>query len=313
MPKYRDNLPQLNGRKYITDGGLETTLIFHEGLELPEFAAFDLLKNESGQELLYKYFVAYAQIARENHVGFVLEGPTWRASTSWGEKLGYSSADLVTVNQQAINLLEEVRAEYESESTPIVISGCIGSRDDGYNPVAMMSVGEAESYHSAQIETFKNTNVDFVSALTMSYIDEAIGIVCAAQSAGLPVVISFTVETDGRLPSGVTLKEAVESVDQATESAPVYYMINCAHPTHFAGELVSGEDWVSRIRGIRANASDKSHAELDEAEELDDGNPVELGGQYKNLIDSCDHINVFGGCCGTDLRHIDAICKKVIL
>lgn len=177
----------------------------------------------------------------------------------------------------------------------------------------MMSVGEAESYHSAQIGTFKNTNVDFVSALTMSYIDEAIGIVRKAQSAGLPVVISFTVETDGRLPSGVTLKEAVESVDQATGSAPVYYMINCAHPTHFAGELVSGEDWVLRIRGLRANASDKSHAELDEAEELDDGNPVELGVQYKNLIDSCDHINVFGGCCGTDHRHIDSICKEVIL
>jgi len=171
---------------------------------------------------------------------------------------------LVTVNQQAINLLEEVRAEFESESTPIVISGCIGSRDDGYNPVAMMSVGEAESYHNAQIETFKNTNVDLVSALTMSYIDEAIGIVRAAQSAGLPVVISFTVETDGRLPSEVTLKEAVESVDQATGSSPVYYMINCAHPTHFADELVLGEDWVTRVRGLRANASDKSHAELDE-------------------------------------------------
>jgi len=224
-----------------------------------------------------------------------LEGPTWRASTSWGGKRGYSSADLVTIKQQAINLLEEVRSEYESESTPIVMSGCIGSRDDGYNPVAMMSVGEAERYHSAQIETFRNTNVDFVSALTMSYIDEAIGIVRAARSAGLPVVISFTVETDGRLALGVTLKEAVEGVAQATESTPVYYMINWAHPTHFAGELVPGEDWVTRIRGLRANASANNHAELDEADELDDGNPVERGGQYKKLIDSCDHINVFGG------------------
>ena len=313
MAKYRDNLPQLNGRKYITDGGLETTLIFHEGLELPEFAAFDLLKNKTGQKLLYKYFAAYAQIARENKVGFILEGPTWRASASWGEKLGYSSADLITINQQAVNLLEDVRAEYESENTPFVISGCIGSRDDGYNPVDMMSMGEAERYHSAQIETFKNTNVDFVSALTMSYIDEAIGIVRAAQSAGLPMVISFTVETDGKLPSGATLKEAVEGVDQATDSAPVYYMINCAHPTHFAGELVSGEKWVTRIRGIRANASNKSHAELDEAEQLDDGNPVELGQQYQSLITSCEQINIFGGCCGTDQRHIDTICREIIL
>lgn len=313
MPKYRGNLPQLNGSKYITDGGLETTLIFHEGLVLPEFAAFDLLKNKSGQELLFKYFAAYAQIASENNVGFILEAPTWRASASWGEKLGYSSADLITINEQAINLLEDVRAEYESETTPFVISGCIGSRDDGYNPVAMMSVAEAERYHSAQIETFKNSNADFISALTMTYVDEAIGILHSSQSAGLPVVISFTVETDGRLPSGNTLKEAVEGVDQATDSAPEYYMINCAHPTHFAGELVPDEKWVKRIRGIRANASTKSHAELDEAEQLDDGNPVELGQQYKNLIASCEQINIFGGCCGTDHRHIDTICREVIL
>ena len=313
MPKYRGNLPQLNGSKYITDGGLETTLIFHEGLVLPEFAAFDLLKNKSGQELLFKYFAAYAQIASENNVGFILEAPTWRASASWGEKLGYSRANLITINEQAINLLEDVRAEYESETTPFVISGCIGSRDDGYNPVAMMSVAEAERYHSAQIETFKNSNADFISALTMTYVDEAIGIVYSSQSAGLPVVISFTVETDGRLPSGITIKEAVEGVDQATDSAPEYYMINCAHPTHFAGELVPDEKWVKRIRGMRANASTKSHAELDEAEQLDDGNPVELGQQYKNLIASCEQINIFGGCCGTDHRHIDTICREVIL
>ena len=220
---------------------------------------------------------------------------------------------MITINEQAINLLEDVRAEYESETTPFVISGCIGSRDDGYNPVAMMSVAEAERYHSAQIETFKNSNADFISALTMTYVDEAIGIVHSSQSAGLPVVISFTVETDGRLPSGITIKEAVEGVDQATDSAPEYYMINCAHPTHFAGELVPDEKWVKRIRGIRANASTKSHAELDEAEQLDDGNPVEFGQQYKNLIASCEQINIFGGCCGTDHRHSDTICREVIL
>jgi len=184
---------------------------------------------------------------------------------------------LVTVNQQAINLLEDVRAKYESENTPIVISGCIGSHDDGYNPVAMMSVGEAERHHSVQIETFRDTKADFVSALTMTYVDEAIGIVRTTQTAGLPAVISFTVETDGRLPSGVTLKDAVEGVDQATGRAPVYYMINCAHPTHFASKLVSGANWVSRIRGIWAIASAKRHAELAEAEELYAGNPVELG------------------------------------
>jgi S-methylmethionine-dependent homocysteine/selenocysteine methylase len=311
MAKYRHDLPQLNGNIFLTDGGLETTLIFHNGLDLPEFAAFDLLKDGKGYETLYKYFSLYAAISREYCAGFILESPTWRASSAWGEKLGYSDHELVDMNRKAIKLLRDVRDEYETEKSRMVISGCMGSRGDGYNMNDKMSEEEAERYHAAQIETFRETDADMVSALTMTHTEEAIGLTRAARSEGMPVVISFTVETDGKLPSGEILKDAIEKVDNATDNTPVYYMLNCAHPAHIGKALDDGS-WMQRVRGIRANASAKSHAELDEAVELDDGNPQEFGSQHNELINKLDHLNVFGGCCGTDHRHVVEIAKTCV-
>jgi S-methylmethionine-dependent homocysteine/selenocysteine methylase len=311
MSKYRKRLPQLSNRLFLTDGGLETTLIFHEGHNLSHFAAFDLLKDLWGYQALVKYFRNYAQLAHKYQVGFILESATWRASQDWGVKLGYSTIDVAAFNHLAIALLEDIRDEYETDQTPMVISGCIGPRGDGYQPGELMGEAEAEYYHTEQIEVFSQSNADLVTAMTLTYVEEAIGISRAAQKANIPVVISFTVETDGKLPTGQTLKDAIASVDRATSNAPIYYMINCAHPLHFAHVLQTGGDWVDRIKGVRANASIKSHAELDESEELDDGNPVELGIQYQKLQTLLPNLNIFGGCCGTDIRHIEEICKEV--
>ena len=312
MSKYKSNLPQLSNRLFLTDGGTETTLIFHQGLHLPEFAAFDLLKNSFGYEALVKYFRSYAQLAQKYQVGFILESVTWRASQDWGLKLGYSAVDVAAFNRMAVALLEEIRDEYETEQTPMVISGCIGPRGDGYNPTELMNEAEAEHYHAKQITTLAQTNADFVTAMTITYVEEAIGIARAAQKAKIPVVISFTLETDGKLPTGQSLADAIAQVDRATNNAPIYYMINCAHPLHFAHVLQGNGDWLKRIKAIRANASIKSHAELDEAEELDDGNPVELGTQYQKLKTLLPNLNILGGCCGTDIRHVEQIAKAVV-
>lgn len=312
MAQYRQNLPQLSSGLFLTDGGLETTLIFREGLDLPDFAAFDLLKREAGYQAIQQYFQTYVRIAKENQVGFILESATWRANPDWGTKLGYSSAALAEMNRQAIALLHDIRQEYETEQSPMVISGCIGPRGDGYSPANTMTADAAADYHRPQIEIFRDADADLVTAMTMNYVEEAIGIVHAAQSVEMPVVIAFTVETDGKLPTGQGLKEAIEQVDAATGNAPAYYMINCAHPTHFANILVTGESWLERIRGIRANASIKSHAELNESDTLDDGNPAQLGSQYRELLNKFPQFNVLGGCCGTDHRHIEAICKACL-
>lgn len=312
MTRYRDCLPQSSDTIFITDGGLETTLIFHQGYELADFAAFDLLQNEIGYQGLQQYFRTYLDLARTYNVGLILESPTWRASADWGTRLGYSPSALAEANHQSIELLQLLRDEYETESTPIVISGCIGPRGDGYNPTDFMSETEAENYHRSQIETFRETAADLVTAMTINYIEEAVGIVRAARSNHLPVVISFTVETDGKLPTGQTLSEAIERIDTATDRAPAYYMINCAHPTHFADVLGSDDPYLDRIRGIRANSSRKSHAELNDSPELDEGNPEELGEQYREMRNRSERINVLGGCCGTDTRHIEAICKACL-
>lgn len=307
MAQYRNALPQLAGTFFLTDGGIETTLIFHEGLELPDFAAFHLLKTPQGEAALRKYFRTYAEIAKRFGTGLILESATWRASADWGKKLDYTPAELADANRSAIHLLEELRSEYETGQMPIVISGCIGPRGDGYVPDRAMSAHEAEAYHREQIETLAGTAADMVCAITMNYVEEAIGIARAAQQASMPVAISFTVETDGTLPTGQPLKTAIEEVDDATSGYPSYYMINCAHPSHFDQVLTNGAGWVQRIRGLRANASRMSHAQLNEASELDAGNATELGQEYADLKERLPQLNVMGGCCGTDHRHIEQI------
>jgi len=302
MSKYRSALPQLSDQIFLSDGGLETTLIFHEGMDLPCFASFDLLKNAEGAARLRDYFMQYAATARNAGVGFVFESATWRANPDWGRKMGYSPPALADANRRAIDVLAELRLEFDSPATPGVISGNIGPRGDGYKPDSTMSADEAEEYHAWQVGIFRETEADLVSGFTINYTAEGVGIASAAKAAGMPVVISFTVETDGRLPNGQSLREAIEEVDAATGAAPAYYMINCAHPTHFDGILPPKAPWVERIRGLRANASKRSHAELDNATDLDAGNPVELGREYRALLRRLPQ-----GCCGTDHRHVEAI------
>jgi S-methylmethionine-dependent homocysteine/selenocysteine methylase len=300
-------LPQLGARLFATDGGIETTLIFLEGLELPDFAAFDLLRRPGGEAALGTYFRTYARIAQRHGVGLILESATWRASRDWAERLGYTRRELAAANRRAIELLEELRAEFQSERTRVVVSGCVGPRGDGYNPGELMSAKDAEAYHRDQVETFAATSADMVTAITMTYPDEAIGVAEAARRAGMPVAISFTVETDGRLPTGDTLGDAIGRVDAATAAYPAYYMLNCAHPTHFQALLTPAEPWSARLRGLRANASRKSHAELNESTELDLGNPAELAAEYADLRRRLPGLTVLGGCCGTDHRHVEAI------
>lgn len=306
MIGYRHALPQLGDRLFLTDGGIETTLIFLEGLELPFFAAFDLLKTREGTAALRKYFTTYVELANRLGLGLVLESPTWRASPDWAQQLGYSESGLAAANRKAIQLLEEIRDHHQADH-PIVISGCVGPRGDGYVVDQAMTANEAEAYHAGQIAAFADTAADMVCAITMNYAEEAVGIARAAQTAKMPAAISFTVETDGCLPTGQSLQSAIEQVDRETGGYVAYYMINCAHPSHFEHIVRQGGDWLARIRGLRANASRKSHAELDESTELDTGNPVELGQDYARLKNHMQALTVLGGCCGTDHRHIEQI------
>lgn len=306
---YRDALPQLAKELFITDGGLETTLIYRNGLELRSFAAFELLNNVQGRAALRQYFERYARMAQDYEAGLVLESATWRANPQWGEHLGYDAAELAQAQRRAIGMLSEIRDAFETPSTPIVVSGNIGPRGDGYVPASRMTARSAFAYHAAQVETFAATDADMIAGFTMNYVEEAIGIVNAARAHAMPVAIAFTVETDGRLPTGQSLEQAIAITDAETDAYGAYYLVNCAHPTHFAHVLADSEICSKRIRGVRANASRRSHAELDASTDLDAGDPDELAQQYRALTGLLPGLTVIGGCCGTDDRHVDRICS----
>ena len=301
------SLPQLSGdRVFLTDGGLETTMIFHRGLDLPLFAAFTLLEQEQGRAALREYFSRYLEVAREHDAGFILDTATWRANPDWGAQLGYDAEALDRVNREAVGFAHEIRERHGETPAPILVDGVVGPRGDGYVAGELMSAEEAQQYHAPQVRSFAAAGADMVSAITMTYAEEATGIARAAAAAGIPVAISFTVETDGRLPSGQALGDAIAQVDRDTGGSVAYHMVNCAHPTHFDQVLEQGGEWRDRIAGLRANASALSHAELDEAEELDEGDPAELGAGYAELRTHLRNLSVLGGCCGTDERHVAA-------
>jgi homocysteine S-methyltransferase len=299
-------------RMYIGDGGLETTMIFIEGFDLPEFAAFPLLAEPAGRDALRRYYDGFLDIARRHGTGFTLDLPTWRASENWGRALGLSAGDLAAANREAVEFGNGIRAEREAPETPIAVCGAIGPEGDAYHPEGVLSADQAEAYHATQVGTFAEAGVDMVAAYTLTYTEEAIGIVRAAGAARVPASISFTVETDGRLPSEEPLREAMERLDAETGAAAAYLMINCAHPTHFEADLADGGAWLERIGGIRANASRRSHEELDAAAELDSGNPEELGREYGALLGRLPGLRVLGGCCGTDRRQIACICESCL-
>jgi S-methylmethionine-dependent homocysteine/selenocysteine methylase len=306
----RTTLPHLSAdRPFLADGGLETTLVFHDGIELPDFACFPLLDSSTGRAALTRYYTPYLDVAARLELGMVVDTPTWRANLDWGARLGYDPISLASVNRRAVDFVADLAKQRPSVTT--VISGVIGPRGDGYVIGETMTPSEAAAYHSLQARSFAEAGAHVVSAITMTYSDEAIGVARAANAVSLPSVISFTVETDGRLPSGETVAEAITRVDDATDASPAYYMVNCAHPTHFDGAIDPASSWGERIRGIRANASRLSHAELDESTELDRGDIDDLADRYQALSSQLD-LCVVGGCCGTDHEHIAAIATAVL-
>jgi S-methylmethionine-dependent homocysteine/selenocysteine methylase len=310
MTSYRSLLPQSTGGLFLTDAGLETDLIFNHGIDIREFAAHTLLPDDVGRNALADYLRGFLKLAGECDAGMILDSQTWKAHAHWASDLGASLPELKDANHDAVRFIASLRDEFSSNSKPIVLNGVIGPRGDAYAPEAELAVDEAEDYHSKQVQWLAETEVDMITGLTFTQSDEAIGLIRAAKKVGLPAVISFTVETDGCLPTGQALEDAIRSVDEATDSGADYFMLNCAHPEHFFTKLAEA-DWSRRVRGLRCNASRLSHAELDQCEELDAGNPDELARQYESILSTMPWINVFGGCCGTDLSHVSRIAHAV--
>ena len=298
-------------RPFLTDGGFETSLFFIDGFDAPEFAAIVLMDDPDARAAIDRYFERFLTLAQEAGTGFVLDTNTWRACGSWAEKLDRTPQDLLRLTRDAVSFSAGLRDAWSDRVSSILLNGVVGPAGDGYAPEQALSPEEAQALHTPQIAEMAQAGVDTVSAITMTHVGEAVGIVRAAAEAGLPVVISFTVETDGKLPDGTRLGAAIEATDAATGGAPIYYMVNCAHPEHFTDALARGEAWLDRVGGVRANASRLSHAELDVAEELDDGDPEEFGRLHVDVARLLPNLRVVGGCCGTDHRHVGCVSEHL--
>jgi S-methylmethionine-dependent homocysteine/selenocysteine methylase len=310
MASYRNRLPQLSGNIFLTDAGLETDLMFNHNIDIPHFAAHVLLRDDNTRASIREYFRGFLTLANETGTGFILDSQTWKAHMRWAQDLRASEADLQRVTHDAVRLIKDLRDEFSANTMPIVLNGLIGPCGDAYAPEAALSVDEAQAYHARQIGWLARTEIDMVTALTFTQSSEAIGAVRAAQMLDLPIAVSFTVETNGCLPTGQTLQNAIEAVDEATDQVAAYFMVNCAHPDHFS-HVLDDAAWARRILGVRCNASRMSHAELDECESLDDGDPIELASQYDAIRVKMPWLNIFGGCCGSDLRHVTEIAKRI--
>lgn len=306
MARYRDALPQFSGNLFLTDAGLETDLIFNRGIEIREFAAHTLLPDAAGRAAMKTYFEGFLSLAHDMDTGFILDAPVWKAHRHWADDLGETPEELEVANREAVSFIAKLR-DSNALRGAVLLNAPIGPRGDAYRPETRIETEDAHRYFAEQLGWLAATDIDMVTATTFNQASEAVGLVRAAVDAGLPAVVSFTVETDGRLPDGQPLGEAVQQVDTETGAVAAYYMINCAHPDHFSQALNADEAWTRRIRGLRANASRRSHAELDDAPDLDAGDPHELGRQYGNIVEHMPWLNVFGACCGGDLRHVTEI------
>ncbi|WP_270732438.1 homocysteine S-methyltransferase family protein [Shimia sp. Alg240-R146] len=293
-------LPHESGDLFLAYTGMETDLLFTQGAELPGFASYPLLETAEGRELLRRSYQQVIDLGQEAGLGVILESTTWLANRDRAAAIGYEPDALAKANRTAMAFMDELRA---SAVHPVLLSGNVGPRQDAYAPREQMTVAEATAYHTEQIAVLAETEADLVTGYTLSYPNEAAGIALASKKAGLSVVIAFTVETDGRLPVGVSLETAIREVDEACDYYPAYFMVNCAHPEHLIG-AIDAPLCRERLRGVVANASRCSHAELDEADTLDSGDPKEFGQQLADIERRFSQINVVGGCCGTDMRHM---------
>ncbi len=305
-------LPNTSDTLFLTEAGIETTLMYKKGWELNHFCLFELLQHDRFVADVRTYHARIIEVALKHKTGHILDGLHYRASPDWGALLGMPAQQLADLTAKGLDIYTDLSREYATEDTPIPVGCCIGPRGDAYDAKLLMTADQAEEYHSVQIETAKVAGVDFVSALTFNHIEEAVGVTRAAQAAGIPIIVSFSLNQKATLKTGPTLGEAIMAVEMQTDNAPLFYMINCNHPIDFSPALENPGNWIGRLQGIRPNASSLDHGMLCQLGHLEEGDPVELGQQMGDLAHRFPQLNVFGGCCGTDWEHLEQVAKNVL-
>lgn len=303
--------PREDGILYLTEGGTETEVIYRHGHELRDFAMFELMNKPEAVRDMENMYRRYLDKAAQYGFSALMSGFDYRASPDWGAKLGYSAEGLREMQHKCIDFLRGVSRAYEDQIERIAIAGCIGPKGDAYSLNRDITAEEAEDYHATQCETLRDCGVDLIWAATINNIPEAVGISRAAARVGLPVNMSFTLDSSHKLKSGPSLKEAIEATDtEAGAARPDSYGINCSHPLEFEPALEPG-DWARRLRSLRPNAAKMDKVSLCKLGHIEEGDPEELGQMMGDLAKRYPDIDIWGGCCGTWDKHFDRIAHYV--
>ena len=303
-------LPRVDGTYYLTEGGIETEIMYKYGFELPHFAMFPLLDNPEALTAMKGIWQRSLRAAADNGFNAIMNGVDYRASPDWGALLGYTPDGLASMQMRAIDFLRDVARDFEQDIDTIIISGTIGPRGDAYSRNETITADVAEEYHSVQLATLKKAGVDMAWAMTFNNIPEAVGTIRAAENTGIPIAMGLSLDSSSRLNSGPSMAEAVPEIDAQTNSAAAFFGLNCSHPLEFEPALDGGE-WMKRLRSIRPNASPMDKIALCKIGHLEDGDPDELAQQMLDVARRMPHMDIFGGCCGTDERHLSKIAATV--
>lgn len=302
---------QTAGHYYMCEGGTETEVMYKHGFSFPHFAVFELLKDTKAVAALKRMYQDYFEVVAKHNMSALVGGLDYRASPDWGALLGYSAEGLADINHQSIEFLRNIAVDYSNNIENILIQGLIGPRGDAYETNHSITEAEAQDYHSVQLQTLKSANVDLATAMTFNNVPESIGVARAAVEADVPLCISLSLDGSSNLNSGPSLAEAITTIDAATDSSVAFFMINCVHPLEYEPALAD-EQWITRIRGVRPNASVMDKLSLCTIGHLEAGNPTELGKQMGDLMQRYPHMDICGGCCGTWDTHLDQIAEDVL-
>lgn len=305
-----------SGTPIITDGGIETRIMFETNLSMdPELQVAALVPDPDGAAALRSIYESYIKAAGEFGLPIVIGTPTFRASLNFARRAGHGGEESVReLNVGAVRLLRQLRED--SDHRPIFIAGVIGPSGDAYTPGDALGAPEAAAYHRLQTEVLAEEGVEFLFAPTFPAVDEALGVAMAMGRSGLPYVVSFVLDTAGRVLDGTPLTAAIERIDNEALPPPLYYSISCVYPDVAARALEDAardsKTLVGRIAELKANGSPLGTDELVRLDHIEATPPEPFAELLWSLHESHPVLRVIGGCCGTDDRHIRALAERMV-
>ena len=268
-----------------------------------------MIYDTIGKKILDKIYNQYISVAYKFNLPILILTPTWRANKERLELAGFKDKN---VNADCVKFLFDIRNKYGEFASKILIGAPMACKGDAYNPEEALLSDEAYNFHKFQVKKLSEAGVDFLLGSTLPASSEALGMAKAMAESNIVYILSFVIHPNGKLLDGTSLNETISVIDNSVSPKPIYYMLNCVHPTHcmsaINNELNNTEVIRTRLKGLQANGSAMSPEELELLEKTSSQSPSIWG---KKMIDLYlnSNLKILGGCCGTNHHHIKSIAR----